>query len=62
MHERDGPGANRPLLQKRTLQNKKERIMTFNSEKRADAVRGIKRLSRSIPSDAEASDSCAYLS
>lgn len=36
--------------------------MTFNSEKRMNAIREIKRLSRSIPSDAEASDSCAYLS
>ncbi len=36
--------------------------MTFNSDQRADAIRGIKRLSRSISSDVEASDSSAYLS
>lgn len=36
--------------------------MTFNSEKRADAIRGIKRLSRCILSDVETSDSCSYLS
>ncbi|WP_297611600.1 hypothetical protein [uncultured Sutterella sp.] len=36
--------------------------MTFNSDQRADAIRGIKRLSRSILSDVEASDSSAYLS
>lgn len=62
MHERDDPEAGRPLLQKELFRIKKERIMTFNSEKRMNAIREIKRLSRSIPSDAEASDSCAYLS
>lgn len=36
--------------------------MTFNSDQRADAIRGIKRLSRSVLSDVEASDSSAYLS